>query len=63
VEDLVDEAVYTTHPAGFIGLQMHGLSEREIAQPMYSGSGVTTNQPMVNKWRNIRIRPLVAKDE
>ena len=58
VEDLVNEAVYKTHPRGFIALQMHGLSEREIALPIHAGSGVTTSQPMVNRWRNIRIRPL-----
>jgi quinoprotein glucose dehydrogenase len=58
VEDLVDEAVYKTHPRGFIALQMHGLSEREINMPLHAGSGVTTSQPMVNRWRNIRIRPL-----
>jgi quinoprotein glucose dehydrogenase len=58
VEDLVNEAVYETHSRGFIGLQIHGLSEREINQPIHAGSGVTTSQPLVIKWRNIRIRPL-----
>ncbi|MBA2602705.1 MAG: PQQ-binding-like beta-propeller repeat protein [Acidobacteria bacterium] len=58
VEDLVNEAVYRTHPKGFIGLQVHGLSEREINTPIHAGSGVTPSQPMVMKWRNIRIRPL-----
>jgi quinoprotein glucose dehydrogenase len=43
VEDLTHEAVYKTHPKGFIGLQMHGID----------GGG-----PFVMKWRNIRIRPL-----
>lgn len=60
VEDLVNEAVYKTHPKGFIGLQVHGLSQREIDQPIHAGSGVTTAQPMVMKWRNIRIRPLAG---
>lgn len=58
VEDLVNDAVYKTHPKGFIGLQIHGLSEREINQPIHAGSGVTTSQPLLIKWRNIRIRPL-----
>ena len=58
VEDLVNEAVYKTHPEGFIGLQIHGLSERELSLPIHAGSGVTTSQPLVIKWRNIRIRPL-----
>jgi quinoprotein glucose dehydrogenase len=60
IEDLVNEAVYETHPKGFIGLQIHGLSQREIDLPIHAGSGVTTSQPMVMKWRNIRIRPLAA---
>jgi quinoprotein glucose dehydrogenase len=55
VEDIVNEEVYTTHPRGFIGLQIHGLSQREVeANP---GSGITVGQPLVIKWRNIRIRP------
>jgi quinoprotein glucose dehydrogenase len=58
VEDLVNEDVYKTHPKGFIGLQIHGLSEREINLPIHAGSGITTSQPLVIKWRNIRIRPL-----
>ena len=58
VEDLVNDAVYKTHPSGFVALQMHGLSQREIDQPVHAGSGVTVSQPMVNRWRNIRIRPL-----
>jgi quinoprotein glucose dehydrogenase len=58
IEDLVNEAVYETHPAGFIGLQIHGLSQREIDLPIHAGSGVTTAEPMVMRWRNIRIRPL-----
>jgi quinoprotein glucose dehydrogenase len=60
VESLVREDVYATNPRGYIGLQMHGLSEREIAQAIYAGSAVTAREPLVNKWRNIRIRPLTA---
>jgi quinoprotein glucose dehydrogenase len=56
VEDIVNEAVYKTHPRGFIGLQIHGLSQREVdANPE---AKITTSQPLVIKWRNIRIRPL-----
>jgi quinoprotein glucose dehydrogenase len=56
VEDLVNDDVYKTHPRGFIGLQIHGLSEREVnLHPEY---GITTNQPLTIRWRNIRIRPL-----
>ncbi len=56
VEDIVNEAVYKTHPRGFIGLQIHGLSQREVdANP---GSGITTGRPLEIKWRNIRIRVL-----
>jgi len=58
IEDLVSEAVFKTHSSGFIGLQIHGLSEREVNLPIHAGSGVTTRQPLVIKWRNIRIRPL-----
>jgi quinoprotein glucose dehydrogenase len=59
VEDLVNEAVYKTHPSGFIGLQIHGLSERELSLPLHAASGVTPRQPLVIKWRNIRIRSLI----
>jgi quinoprotein glucose dehydrogenase len=56
VEDIVNEAVYKTHPRGFIGLQIHGLSQREVdANP---GAGITTAQPLEIRWRNIRVRPL-----
>lgn len=58
VEDLVNEAVYETHAKGFIGLQIHGLSRRELELPIHVGSGITTSQPLVIRWRNIRIRPL-----
>jgi quinoprotein glucose dehydrogenase len=56
VEDITNEAVYKTHPRGFIGLQIHGLGQREVdANP---DAGITTAQPLVIKWRNIRIRAL-----
>ena len=58
VEDLINEEVYKTHPKGFIGLQIHGLSEREVNLPANAGSGVTVREPLVIKWRKIRIRPL-----
>lgn len=58
VEDLINDDVYKTHPKGFIGLQIHGISERELKLPIHAGSAVTTSQPLVIKWRNIRIRPL-----
>jgi quinoprotein glucose dehydrogenase len=58
IEDLVNEEVYKTHAKGFIALQIHGLSQREIDQPVHAGSGITTSQPLIVRWRNIRIRPL-----
>jgi hypothetical protein len=58
VEDLINEEVYKTHPKGFIGLQIHGLSEREVNLPANAGSGVTVREPLAIKWRKIRIRPL-----
>jgi glucose dehydrogenase len=58
VEDLVNDDIFKTHPKGFIALQMHGVSERELSLPINAGSGVTVSQPLVNRWRNIRIRPL-----
>jgi len=58
VEDIVNEAVHKTHPRGFIGLQIHGLSAREVNLPANAGSGITTSQPLIIRWRNIRIRPL-----
>lgn len=57
VEDLTNDAVYKTHSRGFIGLQIHGIGDRELAQPQHAGLGVTKSQPLVVKWRNIRIRP------
>jgi quinoprotein glucose dehydrogenase len=62
VEDLTNEAVYKTHSKGFIGLQMHGITERDLSLPINAGSGVTVGQPLVNKWRNIRIRPIPKAD-
>jgi quinoprotein glucose dehydrogenase len=58
VEDLTREDVYKTHPSGFIGLQIHGINEKDLALPINAGSGVTVEEPLVNRWRNIRIRPL-----
>ena len=62
VEDLVNEEVYKTHPKGFIGLQIHGVGERELSQPANAELGITKSQPLIIKWRNIRIRPLSASD-
>jgi len=43
IEDLTNEAVYKTHPKGFIALQVHGIKgERQFTMA----------------WRHIRIRPL-----
>jgi quinoprotein glucose dehydrogenase len=61
VEDLTNEDVYKTYARGFIGLQIHGLSERELSTPANATSGVTTSQPLVIKWRNIRIRSLARR--
>ena len=58
VEEVVNEEVYRTHSRGFIGLQVHGISEREINQPQHLGLGITPSQPLIVKWRNLRIRPL-----
>ncbi len=58
VEDLTNEDVYRTNPSGFIGLQLHGITERDLALPVNSGSGVSVNQPLVSRWRKIRIRTL-----
>ena len=60
IEDLANEEVYKTHKKGFIGLQVHGINERDLARPVHAGRGITTRQPLVFKWRNIRIRPLPA---
>lgn len=44
IEDLTDEAIHQTHPAGVIGLQVHGIA---------SGTG-----PYEVAWRKIRLRKL-----
>ena len=44
IEDLTDEAIYKTHPRGFIGLQVHAIPR---------GKG-----PYEVRWRNIRIKVL-----
>lgn len=44
IEDLTDEAIYKTHPKGFIGLQVHGI-------PKDKG-------PYTVAWKNIRIKVL-----
>ena len=62
VEDLSNEEVYKTHAKGFIGLQVHGISDRELNQPVHAGLGITKSQPLIVKWRNIRVRPLSAGD-
>ena len=41
---MTDDAIYQTHPKGFIGLQVHGIK---------AGTG-----PYDVAWRNIRIREL-----
>ncbi|MBI1358393.1 MAG: DUF1080 domain-containing protein [Acidobacteria bacterium] len=44
VDDLVDEAIYETHPRGFLGLQVHRIPP---------GAG-----PYEAAWRNLRLREL-----
>lgn len=44
IEDLTDEAIYETHPKGFIGLQVHSIGK---------GQG-----PYDVAWKNIRIKVL-----
>lgn len=44
IEDLTDEAIYKTHPTGFIGLQVHGIKK---------GTG-----PYSVAWKDIRIKEL-----
>jgi hypothetical protein len=61
VEDLVNEDVYRTHPSGHVCLQMHGMSARDLSGPPYAGYGVTPSEPLVNRWRQIRVRPLGAE--
>jgi quinoprotein glucose dehydrogenase len=62
VEDLTNEEVYKTHATGFIGLQVHGISDRELNQPVHAGLGITKSQPLIVKWRNIRVRPFSASE-
>lgn len=62
IEDLASEEVYKTHKRGFIGLQVHGINENDIARPVHAGKGITTSQPLIVKWRNIRVRPLARDD-
>jgi len=58
IEDLANEEVYKTHKRGFIALQIHGISQRDIDLPVHQGRGITASQPLIFKWRNIRVRPL-----
>ena len=44
IEDLHDEAIYETHPKGFIGLQVHGIGKNA--------------GPYEVSWRNLRIKEL-----
>ncbi len=44
IEDLVDDAIYRSHPRGFIGLQVHGIPR---------GQG-----PYEVAWRKLRLREL-----
>ncbi|MCA9041396.1 MAG: DUF1080 domain-containing protein [Planctomycetaceae bacterium] len=44
IADLTDEAIYETHPKGFIGLQVHGIGK---------GTG-----PYQVAWKNIKIKEL-----
>ena len=62
IEDLVNEELYKTHKRGFIGLQVHGINQNDLARPVHAGRGITTSQPLVVKWRNIRIRPPPVHD-
>lgn len=48
IEDLTDQDIYRTHPAGFIGLQVHGIER---------GSG-----PYEVAWRHLRLRELPATE-
>ncbi len=60
IEDLVNEEVYKTHNRGFIGLQVHGINKNDIARSIHAGRGITMNQPLIVKFRYIRIRLLSA---
>jgi quinoprotein glucose dehydrogenase len=58
VEDYTNEELYKTFKKGFIGLQVHSITDREISQTLGPGSGITPRQPLIVKFRNIRVRPL-----
>ena len=58
VDDVTNEEVYKTFQKGFIGLQIHSITQREIDQPQHAGFGITTHQPLLVKFRNIRVRVL-----
>ena len=61
IEDYTNEELYKTHAKGFFGLQVHGLSDRELSLPINAGRGVTKSQPLMVKFRNIRVRSLSDK--
>jgi quinoprotein glucose dehydrogenase len=61
IEDYTNEELYKTHAKGFFGLQVHGLSDRELSLPINAGRGITKSQPLMVKFRNIRVRPLPDK--
>lgn len=44
IEDLTDEAIFASHPKGFIGLQVHGIGKNA--------------GPYQAAWRNIKLREL-----
>lgn len=44
IADITDEAIYKTHPRGFVGLQVHSIGKNE--------------GPYEVRWRNLRIREL-----
>ena len=62
IEDYTNEELYKGHAKGFIGLQVHGLSERELSLPINAGRGITKSQPLMVKFRDIRVRPFSARD-
>jgi quinoprotein glucose dehydrogenase len=58
IDDYSNDELYRTHPKGFIGLQIHGLTARELSLPINAGRDVTESEPLMVKFRNIQIRPL-----
>ena len=58
IENLTLDELYRNYKKGVIGLQIHGISEREIALPVHAGLHITTHQPLMVKFRNIRLRQL-----